>query len=168
MNDNVNESEVSAPDGIKSFRADAASEQGQARSPVQREVNVVSVRLSKYLNDPENQKIGQDFKFETLDTIPTVHTDSDWAGCRSSRSTSGGVVSTNIGVVKYWSSAQRLAALSSCQAQFHAINKGAAEATGIRSLAADNRHHVRHLAQNRRKCCTGSCQQAWRRRDAPL
>ena len=40
--------------------------------------------------------------FEALDTNLTVHTDADWAGCRSRRkSTSVGVASTNIGVVKH-------------------------------------------------------------------
>ena len=67
-----------------------------------------------------------------------MHADSDRASCRSSRkSTSGGVVSTNIGVVEHWSATQSLVALSSCEAKLYAMNKGAAEATRIRSLAAD-------------------------------
>ena len=60
------------------------------------------------------------FKFEALDTNQTVYTDSDCAGCRSSRkSTSGGVTSTSVGV------------------ELCAMNKGAAEAIGITSSAAD-------------------------------
>ena len=60
------------------------------------------------------------FKFEALDTKLGVYTDSDCAGCRSSRkSTSGGVASTSVGV------------------ELCAMNKGAAEASGITSSAAD-------------------------------
>ena len=67
-----------------------------------------------------------------------VHTGSDWEGCTSSRkSTSGGVVLTNIGVVRHWSSTQRLVALSSCEAKLYAMNQGAAEAVAIKSSAAD-------------------------------
>ena len=84
-------------------------------------------------------------KFEALNTALTVYTDSDWAGCGSSRkSTSGGVLSVNIRVVKHWRSTQRLVAVSSCEGELSAMNKAAAEATGIRSL--DRRHwtRVRH------------------------
>ena len=80
----------------------------------------------------------QEFNFEALDAILTVHTDSDWAGCRSSRkSTSGAVESTNVVVAKHWRSTQRLVALSSREAQLYALNKGSEEAMGFRSLAED-------------------------------
>ena len=46
-------------------------------------------------------------------------------------------MSTNVGVVSHWSS-QRLVALSSCEAELDAMNTGAAEVMGIRSLAADS------------------------------
>ena len=91
-----------------------------------------NVRLAKNLKDLRNQRIMQEFKFGLLDDMLTVHTDSDWAGCRSSRkSTSGGVVSANLGVMKHESSTQRLVVLS-CEAELFAMNTGAAEAMASR------------------------------------
>ena len=121
MKDNVKESELSAPEEIKSFRADAASGNylsmdkpdvqfsakkiSRAMSKPTRKEQRKIVRMAKLLKDPGNRRVQQVFKFETSDT----YADSDWAGCRYSRKrTSGGVVSTNIGVVKHWSSTQRL------------------------------------------------------------
>ena len=97
-------------------------------------------RMAKNVKGPDNPRAQPEFQFEALDTTLTVHSDSESAVCRSSRrSTSGAgtVVSTNIMVVKQWSSTQRSVVLSSCEAELHAMNKGAAEAMGIRSLAAD-------------------------------
>ena len=77
-------------------------------------------------------------QFEASDATLTMHTDSDWADCRfSKKSTSGGVVSPNIGVVRHWSSTQKSLALSSCEAELYARTKGAAETMAIKSLAAD-------------------------------
>ena len=81
---------------------------------------------------------------------------------------SGAVLSSDIGVAKHWSSPQRPMALSSCEAELYSMNKGAAEAMGIRSFFRRHRNHVGNLAQNRRKFSAGSCQQPWRRGDAPL
>ena len=58
-------------------------------------------------------------------------------GRNNRRSTPGGVVSTNVGVVKHLSSTQRPRVLSSCEAELYAMNKEAAEAMGIWSLAPD-------------------------------
>ena len=81
------------------------------------------VRMAKFLNCWRNKGSG---KNSSQHTILTAHTDPAWAGRRSRReSTSGGVVSTTVGVVKHWSSTQRLV---SCEAKLQAMNKGAAEA----------------------------------------
>ena len=139
---------------IKEFRADAARGNylGMDRPDIQfstkeisrrmakpREGDVEKVRrLAKYLKHPGNRRLVQEFKFEAMDPTLIVHTDSDWGGCRESRkSTSGGVISTNVGVIKHWSSTQRLVALSSGEAELYAMNKGAAEAMGVRSLGRD-------------------------------
>ena len=67
-----------------------------------------------------------------------VFTDSDWAGCRSSRrSNRGGVVTVGGNVAKTWSSTQGSVPLSSAEAEFYALVKGAAEAIAMRSLMAD-------------------------------
>ena len=82
--------------------------------------------MAKHWKDPGNQRTQQEFKFEALDTTRS-----------SGKSTSGRVVSTNVGVVKHWSSTESLAAPSSCEKGLCAMNKGAAEAMGIMSFAAD-------------------------------
>jgi hypothetical protein len=67
-----------------------------------------------------------------------VYTDSDWAGDRATRkSTSGGILVVNGGVIKSWSKSQTVIARSSGEAEFYALNKGLAEALGLRSLAKD-------------------------------
>ena len=67
-----------------------------------------------------------------------VFTDSDWAGClRTRKSTSGGVLMYRGVVIKHWSSTQPTIALSVGEAEYVALAKGATEALGAQSLAAD-------------------------------
>ena len=67
-----------------------------------------------------------------------VHTDSDWAGCKStSRSTSGGSVQLGWHFIKSWSSTQAVVALSSAEAELYALVKGAAQTLGMISVARD-------------------------------
>ena len=67
-----------------------------------------------------------------------VYTDSDWAGCRRTRrSTSGGAAAIAGACVKSWSVTQATIALSSGEAEFNAITKGAAEGLAIQALARD-------------------------------
>ena len=101
MADNVNESEQSAPREIKSFRADAArgncltmrrpdlqfraKEISRAMSkPTKKDQRKIGC-VAKYFKDLEKQRIKLKLKFVALDICLTVHTDSAWAGCRSSR-----------------------------------------------------------------------------------
>ena len=68
----------------------------------------------------------------------TTYTDSDWAGCVSTRkSTSGGVVLIGSHIVHHWSSTQANIAASSAEAELNAISKAAAETLGIADLARD-------------------------------
>ena len=68
----------------------------------------------------------------------TVHTDSDWAGCRTTcRSTSGGAMLLGGHCVKTWSSTQATVALSSAEAELYALTKGAAQVLGLISLMED-------------------------------
>ena len=120
-------------------------------------------KMAKYVKGLENQRAQPEFQFEALHTTLTVHTDSESAVCRSSRrstSGAGGVVSTMFVVVKQWSSTQWSVVLSSCEAELYAMNKGAAEAMGIRSLAADMGITVDILRRTDQKCSVGSCEQA--------
>ena len=64
--------------------------------------------------------------------------DRDWAGKMADRkSTSGGALTVEGTAVKTWSRTQRTRALSSGEAEYYALVGGAAEALGLKSLAAD-------------------------------
>ena len=67
-----------------------------------------------------------------------AYSDSDWAGCRSTRrSVSGGILTVGGGLIKAWSNRQASVALSSAEAEFYAATKTTAEAIGIKSLMED-------------------------------
>jgi hypothetical protein len=64
--------------------------------------------------------------------------DSDWAGCKESRrSTSGGTLTYLGSLMKSWSSMQTTIALSSAEAELHAVIRGATESLGFQSLLRD-------------------------------
>ena len=67
-----------------------------------------------------------------------VYTDTDVAGCTTTRrSTSGGCALLNGSLAKHWSKTQSTIALSSGDAELAGIGSGMAQAWGIQSLAAD-------------------------------
>jgi len=73
-------------------------------------------------------------KISHLDT----YTDTDWAGCaRTRKSTSGGLVMLGQHCIKHWSSTQTSVTLSSAEAEFHGLVKGAAVSLGQQALLAD-------------------------------
>ena len=64
--------------------------------------------------------------------------DTDFAGCPETRkSTSGGVIELNRHMTKQWAVTQDVTALSSGEAEYYGLVRGAAQAIGIRSLLAD-------------------------------
>ena len=64
--------------------------------------------------------------------------DSDWAGCLQTRkSTSGGMMTVRGGLVKSWASTQGSTALSSGEAEYYAIVKGACEGLGLKQVIQD-------------------------------
>ena len=68
----------------------------------------------------------------------TVWSDSDFAGCEKSRkSTSAGVAMHGDHVIKTWSSNQSVIALSSGEAEYYALVKGASVGLGIKALSGD-------------------------------
>ena len=68
----------------------------------------------------------------------TVETDSDFAGCRSTRkSSSGGAIFLSGHLIKHWSSTQKVISLSSGESEFYALVKGACAGIGLKALAAD-------------------------------
>ena len=68
----------------------------------------------------------------------SAYSDSDWAGDKCSRkSTSGGLVMAGAHLIKSWSSTQQVIALSSGEAEVHALTKAAAQTRGIMSTYLD-------------------------------
>ena len=67
-----------------------------------------------------------------------VYTDTDWAGCpRTRRSTSGGMIMLGRHVIKTWSSTQALTSLSSGEAEYYGLVKGAGQGLGYQGLLRD-------------------------------
>ena len=68
----------------------------------------------------------------------TAYTDSDWAGCAAAcKSTSGGIVMYGSHVLKSYSKQQRTVALSSAEAELHALVAASAETLGMIGLMTD-------------------------------
>ena len=95
-----------------------------------------AIRMAQYSGDPSNQRAIQEFRFDTLEPTVVEHTNSDWAGCRSS----GKSTWFKHWVIERWNSSQRLVALASCDTKLYDVVKGAAQAIEMRSLAADEPH----------------------------
>ena len=65
----------------------------------------------------------------------TCHTDSDWAGCTSTRKSTSGVLCSALGVaISALSRTQQTLALSSGEAELYALGLGVAESLFIKSL----------------------------------
>ena len=93
-------------------------------------------RVIRYLAGHPNcvWKYGVQEETHVLD----VYTDSDWAGCRSSRrSTSGGVILHGHHPIVHWSKLQANVALSSGEAELNSQVKGIMEGLGVRNAARD-------------------------------
>ena len=93
-------------------------------------------RLGRYLLDKTRAVVHYPYQDE-FDAV-NVWTDTDHAGCTSTRkSTSGGVVMLGNHLVKSWSSTQSVIALSSGEAEYYGLVKGASIGIGIRSMLSD-------------------------------
>ena len=93
-------------------------------------------RLARYLVGVTDVEV--EFRNDGDTSCIEVYTDSDWAGCKTTRkSTSGGILCVGGDVVKSWSKTQGSVSLSVGEAEYYAVVKGAAEALGLRSLMAD-------------------------------
>ena len=68
----------------------------------------------------------------------SVSVDSDFAGDQCNRkSNSGGLIKLGSHLIKAWSSMQKVIALSSGEAEYYSLVKGASQAMGVRSLLGD-------------------------------
>ena len=95
-------------------------------------------RVARYLlKHPSMRYIYESVDLEQAKVLEGF-SDSDWAGCRTTRrSMSGGVVSIAGGTVKSWSNRQGSVSLSSGEAEYYASVKTASELLGLRTLAED-------------------------------
>ena len=83
----------------------------------------------RYINHYEYQK--------PVENI-VVWTDTDFAECKKGRkSTSGGMLLHGTHVIKSWSTNQATIALSSGEAEYYGMVKGASQAMGLRAIAVD-------------------------------
>ena len=78
-----------------------------------------------------------EYRQQTVEAID-VYTDTDWSGCPKTRkSTSGGCVMVGTHAVKHWSSTQASIALSSGEAEFAGVIRGAGQGLGYQALLRD-------------------------------
>jgi hypothetical protein len=93
-------------------------------------------RIGRYLI--ARPRLVSNFKWQTGNEMVTVYSDSDWAGDKvSCKSTSGGIAVRGSHVLKAYSKQQRTVALSSAEAELHAMVAASAEALGLIALMAD-------------------------------
>ena len=75
------------------------------------------------------------FAWQAPTSTVTAYTDSDWAGCKKTgRSTFGEIVAVGSHVLKTYSRQQKTVALSSAEAELHAMVVASAERLGIVSF----------------------------------
>jgi len=92
-------------------------------------------RLGRYLAGlPRLVYTYREQEVEWLD----AYTDTDWAGCpRTRKSTNGGCLLLGTHTIKHWSSTQAGISLSSGEAEFNGVVRGAGQALGYQSLLKD-------------------------------
>ena len=93
-------------------------------------------RLGRYLKSCPESIIKYDYQ-GAMDGI-VAWTDSDFAGCKATRkSTGGGVMMLGNHLIKSWSLTQSVIALSSGEAEFYSLVKGASNALGLQAMIKD-------------------------------
>ena len=93
-------------------------------------------RLGRYLISRTRSVVSYNYQSNPKSITPWV--DSDYAGCRRTRkSTSGGLTMFGAYLIKLWATTQGALALSSGEAEYYSIVKGASIALGIRNIMKD-------------------------------
>ena len=93
-------------------------------------------KIGKYLAG--RPRLVMHFKWQKEDNVVTGFTDSDWAGCMATaKSTSGGIISIGTHAIKTYSRQQKTVALSSAEAELHAMVAASAETLGVIGLCED-------------------------------
>ena len=94
------------------------------------------VRFGKYLvNRP---RVVTTYDYQSWNGYLNIWLDIDYAGCRETRkSTSGGVIMLGNHIIRFWSSTQKVIPLSSGEAEYYGMVKGASVAQGIKIMLGD-------------------------------
>lgn len=93
-------------------------------------------RLGRYLIG--RTRVVVKFAYQSLPECLCVWTDTDHAGCLATRkSTSGGIIMFGEHCLKSWSSNQPVIALSSGEAEYYGMVKGASNALGLQGMLRD-------------------------------
>jgi len=93
-------------------------------------------RLGRYLIDKTRVIVG--FPYQERPETIEIYVDTDHAGCIETRkSTSGGIAMHGNHNIKTWSSTQQVIALSSGEAEYYGMVKGAGNALGISGVFKD-------------------------------
>ena len=93
-------------------------------------------RLGKYLIG--RPRLIMKFKWQSPQTMITTFTDSDWAGCqKTAKSTSGGALCIGEHVIRTHAKQQKVASLSSAEAELYAMVAASAETIGLQAYARD-------------------------------
>ena len=103
-------------------------------SPTEQSLKALK-RLSRYLCGAP--RLVYTYRKQTVDSID-VYVDTDWAGCvKTRKSTCGGAVMLGRHTIKHWSSTTPSVALSSGEAEFYGVVRGAGQGLGYQSLISD-------------------------------
>ena len=93
-------------------------------------------RLGRYLLNKTRLIVR--YEYQPMPEAVDVIVDTDFAGCPTTRkSTNGGIVKHGEHCLKTWSSNQAVIALSSGEAEYYGIVKGASNAMGITGMLCD-------------------------------
>ena len=93
-------------------------------------------RLGRYL--VYKPRVSIRFAYQQAPRELSMYMDSDYAGCPKTRkSTSGGLGRYGGHVLKSWSTTQSIVTLSSGEAEYYGLARGASMGLGLRALASD-------------------------------
>ena len=93
-------------------------------------------RLGRYL--VKRPRAVQVFRHQEMPRSLSVYCDSDWAACKQSRkSTSGGCLIFGEHLLRSWSSTQSVIAMSSGEAEYYALIRGASAGSGMQAMLDD-------------------------------
>ena len=79
-----------------------------------------------------------EFKYQQVHQHLTIRVDTDYAGCkRTRRSTNGGMIMLGDHLIKNWATTQTVVAISSGEAEYYGMTKGACEGLVVIRLMED-------------------------------